>query len=189
MSDVSVPDLKTFGATSDPDAKFFAFLGLLVSLAGSLEQDEFLIFQRGSRLPEDQAAREFYVDAKGRKARPRTRAERGRIAVAAMDKWLASDAGLAAEWAKLSSRLSAQPIRDARNLISHNPAVRRLVPRFQGLLALTNHVPEFRVEENSVEVRWTGRTHLEVDLAGLQATCEQLASLHTDIEAFLKLIP
>src|SRR6185312_12473153 len=105
-----IPDLDALQKMRDLELRFYAIVGVLMSLTGAMERLEFIIFQKGGQLDEQLAAPIFYA--------VKNDGARNQMARAAMSYRMGNDP----TWAALAARLGKSDAVDARNLVSHNPS-------------------------------------------------------------------
>jgi hypothetical protein len=181
MAGFQIPDLDALAKMPDQEIRFYAIVGVLMSVTGALERLEFSTFQKGTQLPEDAAASIFYEVLND--------SARSSMARAAMDYRVSGDTVLEPKWIMLKRRLDSKDVKADRNLVSHNPTIRKMRPRFMGLLlALTTHTPRHIVRQDPVRVRM-GRADAQTDFDRLKAACEHLFTLHTELDDFLTALP
>ena len=177
-----IPDLDALERMPDREVRFYAIVGVLMSLTGAMERLEFQTFHKGLGASEDLAGTVFY--------KVRNDAARAQMARAAMDHRMAADAQNSAAWTALTKRLDDATATTSRNLVSHNPAIREMRPdNMMLLMALWNHVPEGIVRQDPLQVRYNNKAEAQADFHRLRKACEHLFPLHQDLEVFLDALP
>lgn len=177
-----LPDLNALEKMGDREIRFYAAVGILMSLNGALERLEFTTFRKGARLGEDLAAAVFYQVKNDSARRDMSRV--------AMDDRMAADPVNKPNWDALVARLNDTNAKRARNLVSHNPAERQVTVHNTGLLmALWNHEIEGVVKQDPIQVKVGKEKDDAADFGRLKGACQHLHPLLIDLEAFLDSLP
>ena len=194
MGKPQVPYLDLFPKL-DAEVRFYAAIGIVISLSAALEGVQFELFKKATQMPTNRAATAYYGF--------RNDKERARKTNAALIGYLGARTADLTTWRNLKMRMgsSADPAR-YRNLIAHNPAQREL--RSQTEEPLTDPLPadlpvsmgrrateakpvkyDHRVSQDSVQVAHGIRPRLDADTNKLQEIGNELQQLHSDLDYFL----
>ncbi len=178
----------------DDEVRFYATIGVIISMWGAFEQTLFRFFEKASGMPHDLAASVYY--------QVRSDEARNDMTNQAMLHKLAGRAELT-KWKDLSRRLSASAETSRfRNLVAHNPALRditvHVTPGIYRLDLESNRYvqlpsPEARphevrhfVRQDPVQVATGKRKHYEADITKLREICAELERLHSDLDDFFE---
>jgi hypothetical protein len=184
-----IPNLDAIAIVSDGNARFYAIVGILVSLSAALEQVVFQIFAVGVRLSEENAALIFY--------KVRSDEARASMADAAIRIHLKGDTAMITEWERLRDRMgpASEPAR-YRNLVAHNPVkVTPVEGMHFGGISFGGNPPAIvmpvthSVHQNPVEVQAKTRKALDADFRDIRKQCETLIDLHNDLFDWLTRLP
>lgn len=185
-----VPDLDALSRVQDDELRFYAIIGVLVSLHAGLELTLFEFFAKACGLKREMAATIYY---KVKSDEAREGMADGAMSCRLSGKKLAT-------WVALLKRMKSEASQ-FRHLVSHNPVGRdfhvAVYESTSGTPPLPLPQPSFvfrpeavhRVRQDQTQVDVGARKPREADFDRLRVVCEELSKLHDDLEAFFASLP
>jgi hypothetical protein len=190
MAAPHIPDLDAIRGIKNPEIKFYAVVGALISLDARLESAYFHVFEKATQLKQSAAAAVFYKIKGTLKRRERTDA--------AMRKKLAGRPELT-EWTALYTQMKSRG--GHRNLVGHNvvqkEVTHKLAPSGFGgsgygfgplgmeLGRVILEEPNFLVSEDQLQVLAGTRKPKKADFDSLFNACNALVGILNDLDALL----